>query len=150
MDYILDEYDTEKRISFTALPEQYLTKQWLQFQTTTQGPALQGVFHWAFLEPNPQAHASYVKNVRRVLQVLNDELADKEWLVGGKCSAADLSYVPFHSGLDFIMREAAPDVEKDFPNVDAWYKRMLERDAVQKILKDRADILKNLSVSGKK
>ena len=137
MDYILDQYDTEKRITFTTLPEQYHMKQWLQFQTTTQGPVLQGVFHWAFVEPDPQAHTSYVKNVSRILQVLDDELADIEWLVGGKCSAADLSYVPFHSRLDFIMRDAAPDVEKDFPTVDAWYKRMLERDAVRKVLKDR-------------
>lgn len=150
MDYILDQYDTEKRIAFITLPEQYHMKQWLQFQNTTQGPILQALFHWAFVESNPEAHASYVKSLRRALQVLNDELADKEWLVGGKCSAADLSYVPFHSKLDFIMTEAAPDVEKDFPNVDAWYKRMLERDTVQKILKDRDEATKKLSFPGKK
>ena len=43
------------------------------------------------------------------------------------------------------MREAAPDVEKDFPNVSAWYKRMLERNTVQKILKDRKEAAKKLS-----
>ncbi|CAD6566006.1 MAG: glutathione S- transferase, nitrogen catabolite repression regulator [Alectoria sarmentosa] len=150
MDYIIDRYDTEKRITFTTLPEQYHMKQWLQFQTTTQGPVLQGVFHWSFVESNPEAHASYVKHLRRVLQVLNDELAGKDWLVGGKCSAADLSYVPFHSKLEFIMRDAAPDVEKDFPNVDAWYKRMLERDTVQKMLTDRDEATKKLSFPGKK
>lgn len=144
MDYVLNQYDTEKRITFTTLPETYHMKQWLQFQTTTQGPVLQGVFHWAVVEPIPEARASYVKNFRRILQVLNDELADKEWLVGGKCSAADLSYVPFHSKLDFIMREAAPDVETDFPNVDAWYKRMLQRDTVQKVLNDRDEASKKL------
>ncbi|KAF6239666.1 hypothetical protein HO173_002212 [Letharia columbiana] len=150
MDYILDQYDPEKRISFTTLPERYHMKQWLQFQTTTQGPVLQAVFHWAFVEPNPEARASYVKKSRRVLQVLNDGLADREWLVGGKCSAADLSYVPFHSRLDFIMREATPDVETEFPNVDAWYKRMLGRDAVQKMLNDRDEATKELSSLGKK
>lgn len=81
---------------------------------------------------------------------MNDELADKEWLVGGKCSAADLSYVPFHSKLDFIMRDAEPDVEKDFPNVDAWSKRMLERDAVQKMMKDRDEAPKKHSFPEKK
>lgn len=150
MDYILDQYDTEKRITFATLPEQYHMKQWLQFQTTTQGPILQGVFHWAFVESIPEARASYVKNFRRVLQVLNDELANKEWLIGDKCSAADLSYVPFHSKLEFIMREAAPDVERDFPNVDAWYKRMLQRGTVQKILNDRDEATKKLSFPGKK
>ena len=150
MDYILDQYDMDKRITFTTLPEQYHMKQWLQFQTTTQGPTLQGVFHWAFVEANPQAHASYVQKVRHVLQVLNDELADKEWLVGSKCSAADLSYVPFHSKLDFIMRDAKPDVEKEFPNVDAWFKRMVEREAVRKMMRDRDEVFKKLSFPGKK
>ena len=150
MDYILDRYDTEKRITFATLPEQYHMRQWLQFQTTTQGPILQGVFHCAFVESIPEARASYVKNFRRVLQVLNDELANKEWLIGDKCSAADLSYVPFHSKLDFIMREAAPDVERDFPNVDAWYKRMLQRGTVQKVLNDRDEATKKLSFPGKK
>ena len=145
MDYVLDQYDTEKRITFTTLPEQYHMKQWLQFQTTTHGPVLQGVFHWAFVESVPEARASYVKDFRRILQVLNDELADKEWLVGDKCSAADLSYVAFHSKLDFIMTEAAPDVKKDFPNVDAWYKRMLQRGTVQKVLDDRDEATKKLS-----
>lgn len=69
MDYLLDQYDTEKRITFATLPEQYHMKQWLQFQITTQGPVLQGVFHWVFVEPNPEAHASCVKNFRRILQV---------------------------------------------------------------------------------
>ena len=150
MEYILDQYDTEKRITFSTLLEQYHMKQWLQFQTTTQGPALQGVFHWAFVESDPQAHASYVKKLLHVLQVLNDELADKEWLVGGKCSAADLSYVPFHFKLDFIMRDAKPDVEREFPNVDAWFKRMMERETVQKMVRDWDEASKKLSFPGKK
>lgn len=151
MDYILDRYDAEKRISFSTLQEQYHMKQWLQFQTTTQGPVLQAVFHWAFVEPgSPQAHARSVENFRRVLRVLDDELADKEWLVGGRCSAADLSYVPFHSKLDFIMRGAAPDVEGEFPNVDAWFKRMVGRDAVRKVLRERDEATRDLSFPGKK
>lgn len=151
MDYILDRYDTEKRLTFTTMPEQYHMKQWLQFQTTTQGPVLQGVFHWAFVAHVPEARAGYVEKTRHVLRILDDELAGgKEWLVGGKCSAADLSYVPFHSKLDFIMREAAPDVEKDFPNVDAWYKRMLRRDAVRKVLEYRDEATKKLGFPGKK
>ena len=111
-------------------------KQWLQFQTTTQGPVLQHIFHFTLLEPNPAARAVAVKDFRRVLQVLNDELDGKKWLVGDKCSAADLSFVAFHSRLEFIMRDDAPKVEAEFPNVDAWYKRMTERAAVQKVLGD--------------
>lgn len=166
MDYVLEQYDTEKRISFDSVKEKYVMKQWLQFQTTTQGPLLQQVFFWTSASPNPEARAKYVKDFRRVLGVLDDELADKQWLVGGKCSAADLSYVPFHGRMDFILGKEKPDskyihliwphidchmgclqselltwgsaVEAEVPNVDAWYKRMLERPTVQKAEVDRS------------
>ena len=148
MDYLLEQYDKEKLISFTSLLEIYHMKQWLQFQTTTQGPTLQHIFHWAFIDSNPAARAGYVNDFRRVLQVLNDELADKRWLVGDKCSAADLSFVPFHNGIGFVMRDDKPDMELEFPHLDAWFKRMLQRPAVQKVLADREEALKGLALPG--
>jgi len=33
-------------------------------------------------------------------------------------------------------------VEAEFPNVDAWYKRMLERPTVQKVEEDRNNAFK--------
>jgi hypothetical protein len=33
-------------------------------------------------------------------------------------------------------------VEEEFPNVDAWYKRMLERSTVQKVEADRTAAFK--------
>lgn len=153
MDYLIEQYDTENRISFRTLQDRYRMKQWLQYQTTTQGPTLQHVFHWgpAFGQPNPPARAAYVKEFRRILQVLDDELGEGEgWLVGGKCSAADLSYVPFHSRMDFIMAMDKPDVAVQYPNVDAWYKRMLERDTVKKVTADHQTALKSVTFpSGK-
>lgn len=150
MDYILEQYDTEKRISFSTIPERYHMKQWLEYQVTTQGPVLQRIFHWTFQKPNPTARASYVKDFRHVLQILNDELADKEWLVGDKCSAADLSIVPFHSRLSSIMGDDKPNIEVEYPHVAAWYKRMLERDTVQKVLADHGQVFKDLAAKGVK
>lgn len=151
MDYVLEQYDTEKRLSFTTMPEKYLMKQWLQFQTTTQGPLLQHIFRWTFTDPLPAARAGYVQNFRRALRVLDDELAEREWLVGDRCSAADLSHVPFHSRIEGIMGDDRPDMEAEFPHLDAWYKRMLERPTVQKVLADRDEALERLaSLAGKK
>lgn len=111
-------------------------KQWLAYQVTTQGPLFQHIFRWSILQSNPEAQAAYVADFRRLLQVLDDHLEARQWLVGDKCSAADLSFVPFHSRLGSIMNEDVPDVEKEFPNVDAWYKRMLEREAVKKVMEE--------------
>lgn len=150
MDYLLDQYDTEKRLSFTDLKDQYHMKQWLQFQTTTQGPLLQHIFHWSFRESNPGARAGYIKDFRRILKLLNDELTEKEWLVGNKCSAADLSFVSFHSRIDFIMRDDAPRMEVEYPQVDAWYKRMTQRATVKKVLEDHIVVLEGLGFAAKK
>ena len=67
---------------------------------------------------------------------MDEALRGKEWLVGGKCSAADLSYVSFHSLLPFILGEEGPDVKKEYPSVGAWYERLEGREAVRKVLED--------------
>ena len=108
--------------------------QWLAFQNTSHGPVLQAILRFNLTEPNPSARASYVKQFHRVLSVLNDALADKQWLVGDKCSAADLSYVSFHYRIGFIMGQDAPDLQEMYPNVDAWFKRMSERETVKSVL----------------
>ena len=123
--------------------------QWLQFQNTAHGPVLQHVFHWSFLDTNPPAHAYYVAQFRRILKVLDNELNGKDWLVGGKCSAADLSFFSFQSRMGFIMGNAAPDLEAEFANVDAWYKRILERPKVEKVLGDHHAELKRLNLLSK-
>ena len=88
--------------------------------------------------------------MHRVLRVLEGELSDKQWLVGGKCSAADLSFVPFHARMKDIVGDDCPDVEREYPNVDAWFKRMVERESVRKVLRDREEMTKNLAFLGKK
>ena len=147
MEYVLEQYDAEKRISFSAIRETYLMKQWLQFQTTTQGPTLQHVLHFGPVfkqQNNPPARAVHVKDFRHVLQVLDNELSEHGgWLVGGKCSAADLSFVPFHSRLDFIMAGDKPDMATEYPHVDAWYKQMLERETVKKVMANHQAALKS-------
>ena len=148
IEYILEQYDPEKRLSFGSIQDSYLLKQWVYFQTTTQGPTLQHIFHWspAFGTPNPTARAGYIKDFHRVLKVLDDELGEKGgWLVGGKCSAADLCFVPFHSRMDFIMAAERPhDMSEQYPNVDAWYKQMVQRAPVKKVMEDHRTALKGV------
>ena len=86
-----------------------------------------------------------MKDFRRVLGLLNDELADKEWLIGGKCSAADLSYVPFQSRVAAIMGADAPDMDVEFPKVEGWFKRMVGRGTVGKVLRERDEALRVLA-----
>ncbi|KAI9717601.1 MAG: glutathione S- transferase, nitrogen catabolite repression regulator [Chrysothrix sp. TS-e1954] len=162
-DYILDRYDPQHRISFSPasqLKEAYAAKQWMYFQVTTQGPALQKYFRHANVVPIDAVKADAVGNVRHFLDVLEHELSTggtatattstggapkpKDWLVGGRCTAADLVFVPFHSQIANIMGSDCPDVERDFPHVDAWMKRMMEMDAVQKVRGEIMEAFKEL------
>ena len=45
-------------------------------------------------EPAPGALARYQGEIVRVWGVLESVLAQREWLVGGKCTVADLSFIP--------------------------------------------------------
>ena len=44
-------------------------------------------------EKIPSAIERYRKEILRVLGVLESVLSTKEWLVGNKCSVADLSFI---------------------------------------------------------
>jgi len=118
--------------------------QWISFQSTTHGPTHQQIFHWTFLHPNPIARTHYIATFRHILHVLDEELADKEWLVGGKCSAADLSFFSFQSRVGFIMGGDAPDFERELVHVGGWYGRMKGRGAVGKVLREHREVLRGL------
>jgi glutathione S-transferase len=92
--------------------------------------------------PNPEARKRFVDESIRVLGVLDGELQDtdgekKEWLVGGKCTAADLVFVPYMWSMDFILGDSKPNLAKDFPNVEAWMQRMSARASVKKVKRAR-------------
>ena len=46
-------------------------------------------------EKIPSALERYQKEVLRVLGVLDSVLSKKQWLVGDKCSVADLSFITY-------------------------------------------------------
>ena len=45
-------------------------------------------------EPAPGARERYQKEILRVWGVLESVLKNREWLVGDKCTIADLSFIP--------------------------------------------------------
>ena len=79
----------------------------------------------------------YVKEIHRVSQVLDTHLKEREYLVGDKCSYADLAFIPWQAAA----KETFPDVldlANDFPNLEAWYQRLLARPAADEVMKEYA------------
>ena len=75
--------------------------------------------------------------MERVIGVLDSALAGKQWLVGDKCTYADLSFVTWHGLVPFILKEDKIDITGKYPNYNRWMEAMLARPAVQKTMSDK-------------
>lgn len=80
---------------------------------------------------DPAAHAASLKEVKDFLKMLNDALKDKDFLVGGHLTIADLAvwtslFLPFTLALDAGFRKA-------MPHVSAWFERISKLPEVVKI-----------------
>ncbi|PWY90668.1 glutathione S-transferase [Aspergillus heteromorphus CBS 117.55] len=141
IEYLVETYDKEHKISFQAgTPEYYHAKQYLYFQVSGQGPYF-GQSIW-FREFHPEKIASaqerYKNEALRVSGVLNGILKDREYLVGGKYTYADGSFVAWYEAWGRIVGDGV-DMEQEFPNLHAWLKRLRERPAIVKAIQARAE-----------
>ncbi|OJT13983.1 Glutathione S-transferase 2 [Trametes pubescens] len=95
--YLAEKYDPEGKISAKGFEEKMKQLQWLFFQASGQGPYFgqAGWFMRFHPEKFPSAVERYQKEILRVLGVLNDVLSKQEWLVGDKCTVADLCLIPY-------------------------------------------------------
>lgn len=139
IEYLTETYDTEHILSFTSFPEKYLVKQYLHFQMSGQGPYF-GQATW-FMKFHPERIESatnrYIDQVKRVLGVLNNILEGKEYLVGNKCTIADLAFVTWDMLVPWILADKEVNIEKEYPAYFAWNQRLMQRPAVQKIIRDK-------------
>lgn len=115
------------------------TLQWLFYQAAGIGPIFGqvGWFHkfdgTAIEDPRPKAR--YVGESRRVLGVLEQRLQGREWIMGDEYTIADIAMLgPVRNLVTYYGARGLVGFD-DFPNVDAWLQRWLERPAVQRGLK---------------
>lgn len=102
--------------------------QWLMWQMGGLGPMAGQGHH--FLKFNPGASA-YTEDrlkteIARLYRVLNDQLADKSY-IAGDYSIADMAIWPWVSRYEWHQVDLGA-----YPNVQAWYRNILKRDAVQR------------------
>lgn len=98
--YLVEQYDTEHRLSYESFQEKHLCNQWLHFQVSGQGPYYGqcGWFTYLHHEKFPSAIERYANEIRRIIGVLQGVLAakpaDKQFLVGDKQTYVDMAFVP--------------------------------------------------------
>ncbi|WP_306258362.1 glutathione S-transferase family protein [Pararhizobium sp. IMCC21322] len=123
-------YLAEKHGKF--LPTDPLKKieviEWLMWQMGGLGPMLGQAHHFLHFNPGkaPYAEERFATEVKRLYGVLNTRLEGREFICD-EYSIADMACWPWISRYEWQGIDLA-----DYPNVRAWYQRLLAREAVQK------------------
>ncbi|KAF2648488.1 putative glutathione S-transferase [Lophiostoma macrostomum CBS 122681] len=151
VEYLVERYDTKHLVSFpTGSKESYLARQWLYFQVSGQGPYFGQASWFKKFHPEkvPSAVERYVKEINRVTGVLEGHLKRQKedaavsgegngpWLVGNKYSFADFSFLSWQTIVTRVITKEDGFDPEQFPVVQDWVGRILERDAVKKVFGD--------------
>lgn len=133
--YLIEEYDKDGVLTYTSTPEKYQLTQWLMFQMSGQGPYYGQAAWFMNFHPEklPSALDRYLKEVERVIGVLDGWLAKHKFLVGDKLTYADLAFAPWAGMVPLFNREEKKiDLDK-YPAYSKWLGDMLARDSVKKV-----------------
>lgn len=108
---------------------------WLMFQMGGIGPMFGqlGFFHkYAGSEiEDPRPRQRYINEVKRLLNVVDQQVADQDW-IAGDYSIADIAIVPWLQTIEkFYEAHEVTDLHS-FKNVAAYIDRFAKRPAVQK------------------
>lgn len=137
VDYLIEVYDKDHKLTYTSVPEKFYLQQWSYFQASGQGPYF-GQAAWFNLfhpEKVESAQARYAKELKRVVGVLDRSLKGKKWLVGDKCTFADLAFVMWNSQIAYVMKDRPEGWDiADYPNFKNWHEAMLAKDSVKKVM----------------
>ena len=71
--------------------------------------------------------------------VLDRELAKREWLVGGKCTFADLVFSPWHWVIQGTDEPMWKSLEDEYPHWRAWKDRIEADPVVKKLHEERTE-----------
>jgi glutathione S-transferase len=113
-----------------TLQEEARALQWtLWAATQLEKPAMQWAFNDFILEPeerNAAVAAKALAELRSLMRILEEELADKAYLLGDRFSIADLNV-----GCALLRPRQQLDLS-EFPNLRAWDRAVFDRPAAKK------------------
>ncbi|KAJ5633551.1 glutathione S-transferase [Penicillium herquei] len=141
--YLIDTYDKDHKISYDSFPEKHQLVQWSYFQASGQGPyfgqaAWFNLFHDKVYGESPEsAKVRYGAELKRIAGVLDTVLSKQEWLVGEKCTYADLAFVMWNMQIPFFMASRTGEhawKPEEVPHFTRWQTAMMARPSVFKAM----------------
>ena len=125
--------DKTGQLGGAGAAERAIVTQWLMWQMGGLGPMFgQLGFFYKFAGAqieDPRPRQRYIDEGKRLLGVLNGQMADREW-VAGDFSIADIAIAPWLNALNFYGAKEVLEWES-FENVTAYLDRFMARPAVQ-------------------
>lgn len=128
--------DKTKQLIPQNASARYETLQWLMFQMGGIGPMFGQLGFFTkfggkdFEDKRPRDR--YVNESRRLLNVLNSHLGDREWMMGGEYTIADIAIFPWVRNLIGFYEAGDLVGIDDFPNVTRSLEAFVARPAVHK------------------
>jgi GSH-dependent disulfide-bond oxidoreductase len=136
--YLAENYDG---LLPSSGPERYNVMKWMFWGSTGVSSQIKmfGFYYCYCKHELPYCINRYARECKRLLQVLDEQLAShgKHWVVGDLYSIADIAIWPWIYAIHENYEDALYNVfdgMKDFPNVNAWYSRIMSRPAVKRSL----------------
>lgn len=163
VEYLVHTYDkdVEAGLQYTPhTPDWWMCQQWLAYQMGAQSPffSLKAWFSNQHEEQVPSVISRFADDVERIASILEHYLEKSrgDYLVGEKCTYADLVFVPWnnkigklycqqHSNMcanylsiaEEVMGKAeASRIIGKYPRYRDWHKRLMDRPAVQRIMQN--------------
>jgi GST-like protein len=116
--------------------ERFDVLQWLLFENSKIGPTLGHTKHFMYHAPEeaPYAVKRFHNEAKRILSILDNQLAENDFLAGDY-SIADIATYPWVKDYERYGTTA-----EQVPHLCQWLERMAERDAVNKGFEALADL----------
>ncbi len=109
--------------------ERYEVMQWVMVQMASIGPMLGQLNHFNLVgdQIDPYSRARYHTQSERLYRILDERLADREWIAGGTYSIADMAIYPWATYLEQHRFEPV-----SHPALMRWRDKIAARDAVKR------------------
>jgi hypothetical protein len=125
-------YDPDFRFHFKDANEQSEMLQWLFWQNAGLGPMQGQANHFVRYAPEKIEYGvkRYANETKRLYAVLEERLAEREWIVGGKYSVVDISCFAWVRWAGWAGIEIG-----EFPKLKEWCERIEGRETVKRGLR---------------
>lgn len=158
--YLVARYDKESKLTYgdDRLEEKWQLQSWLMFQMSGQGPIF-GQKTWFENFHKDINVVSAIERFReetaRIVGVIDSHLGKQRkkigsgediWLVGDKCTFADLSFVPWNL---ILLAHGGSEYEEKYPEFWQWHQAITSRPIVKRVVDMREEAVRTMEDTAK-